>query len=344
MSCNCGQNWAATIQTSCNDPASRESVVEALEILSQNCCVGELIVSGQSPISDAVTAFAAGFPDGIASCTCDCVWLYNSVDNILFVNCTDEYTTSSNWFIVGQDNCYGTLTTVGLSPDDDEPSRLATIAEAFPNGLVAGCNVYQVRRQDGVLCYSTDDGTTWTCLQPVVINPTDWFPISGYVELSGTAANIDIQNIPADYKHLVLVTNLRTDAVATNVSCTMRFNSDSGNNYDYQVISANQAALTTAQTLATSSILTVMALGSSATANHFASVTSWIYNYTNATRAKQVSLDSNSMSTTAAVVNKYLSAGQWRNTANQINRITITPPSGSFVAGSSYMLFGVGEI
>lgn len=347
MSCNCGQNWAATIKTSCNDPASRESVVAALEVLSQNCCVGELIVSGQSPIEDATTAFAAGFPDGVASCTCDCVWLYNSVDNILFVNCTDQYTTEGNWFIVGQENCFGTLTTVGLSPDGTEQNRLDSIAEAFPNGIVAGCNIYFISRQDGTACYSTDDGTTWICLEPVVVDQTDWFPISNLITISSPVSSITINNIPADYRHLVLVCHLRATGAGTVYAIYYNLNGDSGaGQYIYQT-SEGGAAYTGTQASNTVFVVSRGAAGAGAdSAYNYSSHTMWFHNYTQSTLYKNMIYNGHSGTTISASNLTTWGGGYWKNSADQITSIAITLASGgtNFAAGSTYMLYGVGKL
>src|SRR3972149_4739610 len=52
--------------------------------------------------------------------------------------------------------------------------------------------------------------------------------------LSVATASFDIQNIPSNYKHLWIIWQGRGDNATLQVEVVMRFNNDSGANYDYQ--------------------------------------------------------------------------------------------------------------
>src|SRR5688572_24681195 len=65
--------------------------------------------------------------------------------------------------------------------------------------------------------------------------------ILGETSLGASAASITYSGLPSGWKHLYLAGYSRGDAVATNVAVNVRFNSDSGANYDYQYMLASGA-------------------------------------------------------------------------------------------------------
>lgn len=161
MSCGCTTNPDIEIG-SCGIPANRDDVVRLFNQVINSCCTGTINTIGVDPRVDAVEAFDEAFPDGVGSCGCDCIYIVHSVTNRIFINCTSNYTDEDSWCSVCPPSCLGFLTTSGLTPDD--PAETVTsINEAFPDGVDTFCELLYIQREDGVLCYSTDNGITWQC-------------------------------------------------------------------------------------------------------------------------------------------------------------------------------------
>ena len=63
----------------------------------------------------------------------------------------------------------------------------------------------------------------------------DFVEIASYHLTSGTNVNVDFTSIPATYTHLELRGNVRIDGLGLSCTINLRFNNDSGSNYDYML-------------------------------------------------------------------------------------------------------------
>src|SRR6266542_1325318 len=54
--------------------------------------------------------------------------------------------------------------------------------------------------------------------------------------LTGAAASIDFTNIPQTYRSLIVDFIGRSDTVANEIGFYLRFDGDSGTNYDYEIV------------------------------------------------------------------------------------------------------------
>lgn len=161
--------------------------------------------------------------------------------------------------------------------------------------------------------------------------------------LSAPAANVDWQNIPQTYKHLLIIGACRSSSAITGGGINIRFNNDTGNNYDYTRSFFNNGAGVgnisgVAQAFGQMGALT----GSLAVANDFSGGQCWIADYVNTSFNKNW-IGTGFIATArsvAAMYNQFI-GGQWRNTA-AINQITLYDAAGgNFIAGSRFSLYGM---
>lgn len=151
--------------------------------------------------------------------------------------------------------------------------------------------------------------------------------------LSGGAASIDVTSIPAVYAHLLLVGYLRSDTAAYITGLLLRFNNDSGSNYD---------CAATGQTSINPASTSVGIAGASRTSSVFAPVAILIPHYAGSSNDKSAlflaSLPDNASNAWGAGTTP---AGVWKATA-AINRITLSPAAGSLIAGSRFSIYAMG--
>lgn len=159
--------------------------------------------------------------------------------------------------------------------------------------------------------------------------------------LVASAASIDLTGIAPDWAHLMIVAYLRGDAAAVVSALNIRFNGDTGANYDYQSIGASAAATSGAEAFATSSCRVGSIPAATAPASVFGAFTADIPSYSQATNNKAAHTSSAvkaGTTTTLLGVEAYLAA--WRSSA-AITSVTLLPGSGNFVSGSRVTLYGM---
>lgn len=160
---------------------------------------------------------------------------------------------------------------------------------------------------------------------------------------SGAVASFDTgATIPGGYAHLLVEAYLRGDTAATNVSLGIRFNNDSGTNYNYSQHITNNATILAAASVAQTSIVAAATAGSSP-ASAFSPVRFEVAHYANASGFKALSAGSSWWETadTAAGQNQMSFSGLWKSTA-ALTRITVTPAAGNWVAGSRFTVYVMG--
>jgi hypothetical protein len=155
--------------------------------------------------------------------------------------------------------------------------------------------------------------------------------------LSGAAASIDFTSIPSTFAHLMLVAYLRGDNAAALISALLRANNDSAANYLFEQVSGAAAAASAtsgaAQTAMTASGLCAAA---GAAAGTFTPIVAFIPHYTNVVGAKTML----GLSFYAGTPQVQLLGNYWSSTA-AINRLTLLPSVGNFIAGSRFTLYGL---
>lgn len=152
---------------------------------------------------------------------------------------------------------------------------------------------------------------------------------------AGGAASIDFTSIPSTYTHLCLKVSARTSS--TDGVLFVYYNNDttSSNYAKMRLIGEGTSGLSTAQA-ADSKIIFVG--DSSKTANTFSNGDIYVFNYLSSSQKQTIvnfAVENNANYTIQGI-----KSGRWTGTS-AINRITLTPQTGSFVQHSLVTLYGI---
>jgi hypothetical protein len=158
--------------------------------------------------------------------------------------------------------------------------------------------------------------------------------------LSTTTASVTFSSIPQTYNDLVLKVSARADTVDTNVNIYIQFNGNTtGTNYNGLLYGYYSSANNYNQILNRNQMdYGLWASGANILTNMFAANEVYIPNYTSSmfkVLGAQGIIENNS-STGWALMTSSL----WRQTA-AITTILMQPYSGSFLAGSTFWLYGI---
>lgn len=161
--------------------------------------------------------------------------------------------------------------------------------------------------------------------------------------LGGSAANIDITSISATYAHLLIVAYARSDSASgVAINHLVQFNGDTAANYDWQKLQGSAAAVSAGEVFASTSLAIGLMPTNPAGANLFSVHMAFIPHYAGTTNNKVcLSINSMKFGVTTGSMAVGLNGGFWRSSA-AINRITLLPASGSFVAGTRITIYGLG--
>jgi hypothetical protein len=157
------------------------------------------------------------------------------------------------------------------------------------------------------------------------------------ITLTSTTASITFSGIPSSgYTDLKFVTSARSDAATLATGGLVAFNGITANFSTRYMYGTGSSVVQ-----ATGGREFGSMPGASATANTFSSSEAIIPNYL-LSNVKGYSVNTVT-ETNGAEIYAYLFAGVWADTA-AINSITYSPASGSFVAGSSFCLYGLAAV
>jgi hypothetical protein len=154
--------------------------------------------------------------------------------------------------------------------------------------------------------------------------------------LTTTAASYSFTAIPSTFTDLVLRISDRTGSTGSD-AINMTFNSDSASNYSNIYIQGNGASAVSGLDSSVARIRYLTDLSTN-TASTFGSTEIYIPSY-NVSQNKPVSLFNTYENNSSTAYIRGI-ANLWRNTA-AITSITLTPQSSTFVAGSSFYLYGI---
>jgi hypothetical protein len=156
--------------------------------------------------------------------------------------------------------------------------------------------------------------------------------------LSSSAASVTFSSIPATYTDLVLRFSSRDTGAGTISDVWLRFNSSSSS-YSYTVLYGTGSSAGSFRGSAAAQSLLNYGDGSGATANTFSSGEVYIPNYAGSANKVHSVIHAQEDNATAARINA--GANLWSN-SSAITELTILPESSrSFVAGSSFYLYGI---
>jgi hypothetical protein len=156
--------------------------------------------------------------------------------------------------------------------------------------------------------------------------------------LSSAAASVTFSAIPATYTDLVLRVSARRDNAAASGHFRMRFNGLTTSVYSFTYLTGNGSAAGSTRATSATSIQEAETVSDTATANTFSSHEFYIPNYTAAQNKPMSAFSVTENNTTAAEMSV---AAYLLSATAAINEILIYPPSGNFMAGSSFYLYGI---
>lgn len=162
---------------------------------------------------------------------------------------------------------------------------------------------------------------------------------------SSAGANFDFTSIVATYGHLRVILYARGDTAATSTAVALRFNNDSGSNYDAQrgVLTGAAGTWTSAEDIAATSCTFTVVPASTAPADSYGMFSFDIPHYAGTADHKVLSgTGSAKIGTTTGNFQLRLGSGWWRSTS-AINRITLLPAAGNFDAGSRCSIYVYGD-
>ena len=163
-----------------------------------------------------------------------------------------------------------------------------------------------------------------------------------YEELLASAqASFDITSIPDSYKHLALIFQARSDDGAGQDTTWCRINNDSGSNYYSETLTVYAETTSPVESLGGTQIFTGNVPAAAAPAGAAGSGRLHLPNYAGTTFQKIIEgLAVNRNGTVSTGVRQDHISGHWLNTA-AINRLTLYPGNGEFIAGSQVSLYGL---
>jgi hypothetical protein len=158
---------------------------------------------------------------------------------------------------------------------------------------------------------------------------------------AGGAASIAFSSISGSYRNLRLVLSVRGDTAAATTGVSLRFNGDTGANYDGQVGSLyGGGSLNTFDTIAGTSMPVGLTVAGTAPANTFSPFELLLHDYANTTTHKGVRSHAGykqANSTSSTVTS--MGTGTWRSTS-AITSITLLPTAGNFAQYTVATLWG----
>ena len=143
------------------------------------------------------------------------------------------------------------------------------------------------------------------------------------------------------YTHLEILWSARGTEVAASTNLNLTFNSDTGSNYDRQLVSGSAATASASEAIGGTFAVIGAVAAASATAGLAGTGVLRVFDYRGTTFQKGgISNENLRRGTTSGnVFTRQWSIG-WRNTA-AVTSVTITLAAGNFVAGSKFSLYGM---
>jgi hypothetical protein len=161
--------------------------------------------------------------------------------------------------------------------------------------------------------------------------PNTLIPIQTYT-LSATTASVTFSNIPQSYTDLKIIVSARTDSTSPNILFSIN-----GSTSTFSCMALYSDGASVSNTASVPRVVSYTSL-STDTASTFGNTEVYIPNYTSSS-SKSYSVDTVSENN-ATTAYAGLFAGLWA-TGSAITSLTFTPSSGSFVAGSTFTLYGI---
>jgi hypothetical protein len=158
--------------------------------------------------------------------------------------------------------------------------------------------------------------------------------------LSSDTASISLTAIPATYTDLVFRMSTRTTRVTETQSIFLKFNSDGTTTKYSRTFVRSDLSTSSGRQSSAASVTIPFTTGSTATSNTFNSSELYIPNYAGSTNKPFSAFGAPENNTVDSVQYLEAMAGLYSETA-AISSIQLTLPTGNFVSGSSFYLYGI---
>lgn len=159
--------------------------------------------------------------------------------------------------------------------------------------------------------------------------PTAQYTALANVTLTGTSSSVTFSSFTTGFRDLFVVFSCQ----ATSVSPRLRFNSDTGTNYN-EVFAYGDGSTAAGYAVSNQAYIDFSIFGM----GNGGMVTAHIMDFSSTNKHKPVLIRDNY--TVGSYVGADMLVGRWANTA-AITSLTVYAGSGSFASGSSFALYGV---
>ena len=169
-----------------------------------------------------------------------------------------------------------------------------------------------------------------------------WHPL-GDVLLSAAQSSIDFSGIPQTLAHLCILAFTRSDSAVAANELRVKFNNDSGNNYDHEQYIGTGTTVTIAESLTTSGCLIGAHPAASAVANAMGGTIAFIPYYTNTANNKcTYSWCTFKDSTSTGGIDFRMIVGAWRSNS-AISTVSVFSNGDNLIAPTRVILYGMGN-
>jgi len=160
--------------------------------------------------------------------------------------------------------------------------------------------------------------------------------------LGGTSATVTFSSIPQNFSHLKLVIFGRSNYAGPNATIKYVINGDTGANYDYQLAyGVNNTSVGASAVIATATDQVSAITAATASANYSGVIESMFFCYKNTTFYKSFKTTTSYNSASLANCQVVDLVNTWRSTSAITSIAMSDTGGGSFIAGSSFYLYGV---
>ena len=171
------------------------------------------------------------------------------------------------------------------------------------------------------------------------------YVLLGKVNLAASAASVTLNNIPqSGYTDLKIVMSARSTQASYRTDIGWYFNSSSADStYSFKKVVAYEGGAVSSGFVSTTYVNTsALVSGDNATSNTFGSLELYVPNYLSSNN-KSYSYEWTAEINSGASYILGFNAGLWANTS-AINSITFVTASGSFIANSTFYLYGLAAV
>lgn len=169
--------------------------------------------------------------------------------------------------------------------------------------------------------------------------PTAFAKIASVTVGSGGASNIDFTSIPSTYTDLVLKLSCRINTSADREGVFLTFNNNASSYSFRRVYGFDSGNSASDSASSQSSIAVGNTTANNATSNTFGSHEIYVPSYAGSNN-KSINVEAIAENNSSSSWQVTMTSGLWSNSA-AINRITLTPGSGTFIQNSTATLYGI---